>query len=73
MDAKSPSSEAFFKIVKAGFAQPRKQLAGNLAKGLKKDKKSTQEWMQKDGIQPEQRAETLTLQDWQNLTNHGTI
>ncbi len=68
----------FFEVVKAGFSQPRKQLAGNLAKsfnpssraelttGQKKDK--IVKWLLKNNIQPEQRAETLSVQDWEGLT-----
>lgn len=65
--------EAFFKIVKAGFSQPRKQLAGNLSKSLKIDKKKTAVWLLQNNIQPAQRAETLTIEDWKNLTNHAII
>ncbi len=60
--------DLFFKIVKAGFSQPRKQLINNLSKGLKTDKKKVEEWLLKNGIQPTQRAETLTVEDWINLT-----
>lgn len=58
----------FFKIVRAGFSQPRKQLINNLSKGLKTDKKKVEEWLLKNGVQPSQRAETLTVKDWVNLT-----
>ncbi|MFH1714405.1 MAG: 16S rRNA (adenine(1518)-N(6)/adenine(1519)-N(6))-dimethyltransferase RsmA, partial [Candidatus Nealsonbacteria bacterium] len=60
--------ELFFKIVKAGFSQPRKQLINNLSKGLKIDKKDAEEWLKENNIQPAQRAETLFIQDWINLT-----
>jgi len=58
----------FFKIVKAGFSQPRKQLASNLSKMLKIEKEKTNQWLLKNGIKPTQRAETLSVGDWQNLT-----
>ncbi|MFH1968610.1 MAG: rRNA adenine dimethyltransferase family protein [bacterium] len=60
--------KTFFKIVKAGFSQPRKQLAGNLSKMLKINKKTAEEWLQSNGIKPSQRAETLSISDWKNLT-----
>lgn len=63
----------FFKVVKAGFMHPRKQLAGNLSETLKVDKKGITEWLLKNNIQPAQRAETLTIEDWKNLTNDGII
>ena len=63
------STDLFFKIVKAGFSQPRKQLAGNLAKGLQKSKKEIETWLLKNNLQPKQRAETLSIEDWIDLTN----
>ncbi len=60
----------FFKIVKAGFSQPRKQLANNLSKELKIDKKKTEQWLLKNKIIPSQRAETLTVEDWLKLLNN---
>lgn len=60
--------DSFFGIVKAGFSQPRKQLAGNLAKELKKDKTAISAWLLSQKIKPEQRAETLSVGDWEGLT-----
>ncbi len=68
-EASEHYSDAFFKVVKAGFSQPRKQLAGNFSKILKKDKKEITQWLLQNNIQPEQRAETLSVEDWQNLTH----
>ena len=59
--------ETFFAIAKAGFSAPRKQLAGNLAKGLKKEKAWVIAWLLSNNIEPTRRAETLSLQDWINL------
>ncbi len=61
------SDEAFFSIVKAGFSHPRKQLLNNLSKELGKDREAISAWLQKNNINPLQRAETLTVQDWFNL------
>jgi 16S rRNA (adenine1518-N6/adenine1519-N6)-dimethyltransferase len=58
----------FFRIVKAGFSQPRKQLVNNLSKMLKLDKEKVKDWLLKNGIQPGQRAETLSVEDWVRLT-----
>ncbi len=63
------SHELFFKIVKAGFSQPRKQLAGNLSTKLNLTKEKTADWLVKNNIKPTQRAETLSIEDWKNLTN----
>ncbi len=54
----------FFRIVKAGFKQPRKQLGNNLAQGLKLSREEIETWLNQGDIQPTQRAETLSLTDW---------
>ena len=61
--------ERFFRIVKAGFAHPRKQLANNLSKMLKLDKKELSSLLLKNNIKPTQRAETLSIKDWIKLSN----
>jgi len=60
--------DRFFRIVKSGFVQPRKQLANNLTKELKLDKEKTIAWLIKNNIKPNQRPETLSISDWQRLT-----
>lgn len=64
----TPDVGKFFRIVKAGFSQPRKQLINNLSQGLKIDKKKLKIWLKKSEIQPVQRAETLTIKNWLRLT-----
>lgn len=66
---KQSNADLFFKIVKAGFSQPRKQLAGNFTKTLKMKRGEVEAWMTKNNLVPTQRAETLSVEDWQNLTN----
>ncbi len=63
------ASVGFFNIVKAGFSQPRKQLANNLSKGLGEHKEKVQAWLLKNNIEPSQRAETLSVENWISLTN----
>lgn len=60
--------EQFFRIVKAGFSHPRKTLLNNLSNGLKLKKNEVQQWLNKNNIKPSQRAESLSLQDWIDLT-----
>jgi len=62
--------ERFFRIVRAGFSQPRKQILNNLSKMLKLDKEKAKSWLLKNNIQPEKRAETLTVKDWILLTKN---
>jgi len=60
----------FFKIVKAGFSQPRKQIINNLSKELKLSKSQAGSWLLKNNIDPKLRAETLSLNDWILLTKN---
>jgi len=64
-----PFVAMFSKIVKAGFANPRKQLLNNLSKGLDIKKEQTEQWLKENKIAPTQRAETLTIENWVNITN----
>ncbi len=59
----------FARIVKAGFSAPRKQLINNLSKSkeLNLTRQQTEKWLAQNKISPSQRAETLSLSDWQNL------
>ena len=58
----------FFRIVRMGFAGKRKQLGNNLSGGLKLEKRFVEEKLKSIGIDPKRRAETLTLDEWQNIT-----
>ncbi|OGZ25420.1 MAG: ribosomal RNA small subunit methyltransferase A [Candidatus Nealsonbacteria bacterium RIFCSPLOWO2_01_FULL_43_36] len=60
-------SKMFFEVVKAGFSHPRKQLLNNLSQGLKKSREEVTAWLQKNNISPQQRAETLSIEDWIKL------
>jgi len=67
------SADAFFRIVRAGFSHPRKQLVNNLLalnlpNGLKLNKKELSALLLKHGIKTSQRAETLTIDDWLKLS-----
>lgn len=58
----------FFNVVKAGFSAKRKKLRSSLAGGLKISKPETEIILQKANINPDSRAEALTLDDWVRLT-----
>ncbi len=60
-------SKMFFEVVKAGFSHPRKQLLNNLAVNLKINKEAVKSWLQKNSLDPTQRAETLSMDDWLRL------
>ena len=62
------SDEAqFFSLVRAGFGTARKQLANSLARGLELPKAETLELLDKAGIDPRRRAETLSIEEWAEL------
>jgi 16S rRNA (adenine1518-N6/adenine1519-N6)-dimethyltransferase len=61
------SIAGFFKIVKAGFSAPRKQIRNSLALGLQLDSAETEELLEKSGITPQRRPETLSLEEWASL------
>lgn len=65
---KKTNEKLFAKIVKAGFAHPRKQLINNLSKGLSIERNTAIKWISKNKIKPSQRAETLSTSNWIELT-----
>lgn len=60
----------FSKIVRAGFSQPRKQLINNFSKSLNLSREKVEKWLKENKIQPIRRAESLTVEDWIDLTNN---
>ncbi len=63
-----PSAELFFRVVKAGFGQKRKQLKNSVSEGLHIDAESAVVLLKAAGIDPTRRAETLSLVEWAALT-----
>lgn len=57
----------FFRIVKAGFGEKRKQLINSISGGLKLNRETTETLLKEAGISIIQRAESLTMLDWYNL------
>lgn len=64
-----PSDKLFFKVVKAGFSQKRKQLRNSLSGGLQIKSKLAGQYLDSAEIDRQRRAETLTLDEWARLTN----
>lgn len=65
--ASVPDEEAFFRVVKAGFSQKRKQLHNALSGGLAVPGEQARALLHSAGIDPTARAETLTLAEWGRL------
>ena len=60
--------DAFFRVVRAGFRNPRKQLHNALPQGLWLPPDSALDLLQEAGIDPMRRAQTLSLDEWATLT-----
>ncbi len=64
-----PGPELFFRVVKAGFGQKRKQLKNTLAAGLQLSTGQVTTALVAAGIDPARRAQSLNLAEWGNLVN----
>jgi 16S rRNA (adenine1518-N6/adenine1519-N6)-dimethyltransferase len=61
------SPDAFFRVARAGFSQPRKQLRNSLGSGLGIGSAGAERLLTAANIDPTRRAETLTLAEWAAL------
>jgi 16S rRNA (adenine1518-N6/adenine1519-N6)-dimethyltransferase len=64
-----PNLERFFRIAKAGFSQKRKTLRNSLSAGLQLSPLDAVQLLEKSGIDPMRRAETLSIGEWSVLTS----
>jgi 16S rRNA (adenine1518-N6/adenine1519-N6)-dimethyltransferase len=60
-------SERFFKVVRAGFSNKRKQLANNLSSIFKLPRPEVNAKLSLAAVAPMRRAETLTIEEWQKI------
>lgn len=56
--------EPFFRLARAGFGQPRKQIKNSLAAGLNLEHSIVVNLLMAAGIDPRRRAETLSMPEW---------
>jgi 16S rRNA (adenine1518-N6/adenine1519-N6)-dimethyltransferase len=61
------SEHSFFEIVRAGFCAARKQIGNSLAQGLDMPKPEVLCLLDKAGVKPQKRAETLSLEEWARM------
>jgi 16S rRNA (adenine1518-N6/adenine1519-N6)-dimethyltransferase len=61
------SEQAFFHVVKAGFSAKRKKLRSSLAGGLGISKSEVIDYLRSVDIDPDARAESLSLEQWAAL------
>ncbi|UCC62355.1 MAG: ribosomal RNA small subunit methyltransferase A [Anaerolineae bacterium] len=62
-------SATFFAVVKAGFAQRRKQLRNSLTAGLNRSQAEVVAGLEAAGVDPRRRPETLSLPEWAAIAN----
>ncbi len=59
--------KAFFRLVKAGFSAKRKKLRSSLSAGLAISKPDAEQLLKQANLNPDSRAEDLSIDDWQRL------
>lgn len=62
--------DAFFDLVKAGFSQKRKTLRNSLSSGLHISTAAAAERLTRANIDPQRRAETLSIEEWERLAEN---
>ncbi len=60
--------DAFFRVVRAGFGNPRKQLRNSLSFGLHVKQAVVDEVMRRAGIDVTLRPQVLSIDDWASIT-----
>ncbi|MBT4547648.1 MAG: hypothetical protein HOC36_04885, partial [Candidatus Magasanikbacteria bacterium] len=60
--------DGFFKVVKAGFTNKRKQLWRNLSEGLKTDREEIKKILVEVVGDEKIRAEELSVENWKEIT-----
>lgn len=60
--------KTFFKLAHAGFGQKRKTLRNSLSAGLSLSGPEGEKFLLDSGIDPQRRAETLSILEWKQLT-----
>jgi 16S rRNA (adenine1518-N6/adenine1519-N6)-dimethyltransferase len=62
------SERQFFKTVKAGFSAKRKKLRSSMSGGLGISKQEAEKLLFSSGVNPDSRAEDLSVQQWIDVT-----
>lgn len=65
-------TEAFFRVVRAGFSTKRKQLRNALANGLAIDGAVASDVLLRAGVEPTLRAQALELEQWASIARAWT-
>lgn len=67
------SEKAFFRIVKAGFSAKRKKLRSSISSGLHISKPEAEALLKAAQINPDDRAEELSIDDWLRLMRAAAL
>ena len=65
--------EIFFQLIKAGFSQKRKKLRNSLSAGMRLSTVETEKLLWAVDIDPQRRAETLSLEEWGKLSYQYSV
>jgi 16S rRNA (adenine1518-N6/adenine1519-N6)-dimethyltransferase len=60
--------DTFFHLIKTGFSQKRKKLRNSISAGLHQTTAEVEKLLRAANIDPQRRAETLSLEEWGNLS-----
>ncbi|OGI25086.1 MAG: ribosomal RNA small subunit methyltransferase A [Candidatus Moranbacteria bacterium RBG_13_45_13] len=66
-DIPDVDTKKFFSLIRAGFSAKRKMLTNNLSTSFHIPKDELSETIKKAGLEPTQRAQELSLEDWLSL------
>jgi len=70
---KDIDAKKFFRIVRAGFSSPRKQLANNLSNGLNLDREEIKKTLAGVGLNTKARAQDLEIENWKALQENISV
>lgn len=60
--------DVFFQLIKAGFSQKRKKLRNSISAGTRQSPAEAEKMLRAADIDPQRRAETLSLEEWGKLS-----
>jgi 16S rRNA (adenine1518-N6/adenine1519-N6)-dimethyltransferase len=65
--------DTFFLLIKAGFSQKRKKLRNSISAGMRQSTAETEKLLHDADIDPQRRAETLSLEEWGKLSYQYSV
>jgi len=65
--------DTFFLLIKAGFSQKRKKLRNSISAGIHQSPAETEKLLRAADIDPQRRAETLSLEEWGKLSYQYSV